>query len=91
MLHTISHNPMIQRDLVIDRITIPEEFFLWIHTYITEPIRGFEHKKNPDGSYYTTSQQITATRKQAIAMVHDFLQRGKSEADIFQILYLFKS
>jgi hypothetical protein len=82
---------MIQRDIAIDQFTIPEEFFLWIHSQITEPIKGFEHKQNPDGSFYSLTQQIEATRKQAIVIVHDFLRRGKSEADIFEILYLFKA
>jgi hypothetical protein len=81
---------MIQRDVLIDHITIPEKFSLWIHEQITEPIRGFEHKQNPDGTMYSRTQQLDATRKQAVAIVHDFLRRGKSEADIFSILYLFK-
>ena len=90
MIAVLSHYPMLKRDAIIDHMTIPEQFFQWIHTYITEPITGFEHKRNPDGTFYTRSQQLAATRKQAIAIVHDFLRRGKSEPEIFEILYLFR-
>ena len=90
MIHDIRHYPMIQRETVIDHITIPEQFFQWIHQHITEPIRGFEHKQNPNGTFYSKRQQLEATRQQAVAIVHDFLKRGKSETEIFEILYLFK-
>lgn len=90
MIAILDHYPMIKREFMIDHMTIPEDFFTWIHTYITEPISGFEHKRNPDGSFYSRTQQLYATRQQAIAIVHDFLKRGKSEPEIFEILYLFR-
>lgn len=90
MIVIVDHYPMIRRDFIIDHMTIPDDFFEWIHNYITEPISGFEHKRNPDGSFYTKRQQLAATRRQAIAIVHDFLKRGKSETEIFEILYLFR-
>ena len=79
-----------KRDFVIDQLTIPEKFLQWIYEYVTEPIDGFEHKINIDGSPYTRKQQINETRKQAIAIVYDFLKRGKSEGEILKVLYLFK-
>lgn len=81
---------MIKRDFIIDQMSVPEKFIRWIHESITEPIQGFEHKFNTDGTPYSRNQQLQETRKQAIAIVHDFLKRGKSEVEIFEILYLFK-
>lgn len=81
---------MIRRDFVIDQLAIPEKFFTWIHECITHPIDGFEHKFNTDGTPYTQSQQLRETHKQAIAIVHDFIKRGKTEVEIFEVLYLFK-
>ena len=90
MLANITHYSMVHKETVIDHLTIPEKFFLWIHEHITEPIEGFEHKQNPNGTPYSKQQQVSATRRQAIAIVHDFLRRGKSEPEIFEMLYLFK-
>ena len=81
---------MIKRDFIIDQMSVPDKFLTWIHESIKEPIQGFEHKFNTDGTPYSRTQQLQETRKQAIAIVHDFLKRGKSEVEIFEMLYLFK-
>lgn len=90
MLQTTAYQSMIKRDFIIDQLTIPEKFLEWIHEFINEPIQGFEHKMNLDGTPYSRKQQLHETRKQAVAIVHDFKKRGKSEGEIFEILYLFK-
>ncbi len=90
MIHIVSNHPMIKRDFVIDQLSIPERFFIWIHEYITQPIDGFEHKFNTDGTPYTHKQQLGETHKQAIAIVHDFIKRGKTDVEIFEVLCLFK-
>lgn len=90
MAQGVFYHSMIKRDYIIDQLSIPEKFFFWIHDHITEPIKGFDHKLNMDGTPYTRAQQLHETRKQAVAIVHDFMKRGKSELEIFEILYYFK-
>lgn len=90
MISTVNNHTTMKRDFIIDQLSVPEKFIQWIHQQIKEPIHGFEHKCNIDGTPYTRTQQLQETRKQAIAIVHDFLKRGKSELEIFEVLYLFK-
>ncbi len=81
---------MIKRDFIIDQFSIPKKFMFWIHQHITKPIQGFEHKTNEDGTAYSRTQQLQETRRQAIEIVHYFMKRGKSEPEIFEVLYSFK-
>ncbi len=62
----------------------------WIVANITEPIYGFEHKKNDDGSEYNREQQIQATYHQMVAIVQDFSTRGKTKDELMEILHFFK-
>lgn len=58
----------------------------WILENVRRPIRGFEHKRNPDGSWYSREQQVTATRFQAFNIAQDYIKRGKSPQDAIDIL-----
>lgn len=62
----------------------------WIVRHIHRPIQGFEHKKNPDGTWYTKEQQLHATRFQALNVAHYFINRGKSFDEIVNVLSLFR-
>jgi hypothetical protein len=68
---------------------ISENIALWVQTNINRPIKGFEHKRNADGSLYTKSQQISSTRIQALAVATYFIGRGKSQHEVLQILRVF--
>lgn len=62
----------------------------WIQKNINRPIKGFESKRNADGSYYSFAQQIRATRCQVIAIARYFLQKGKSPHEIQGVLAHFQ-
>jgi hypothetical protein len=62
----------------------------WVAKNIHRPIKGFEHKRNPDGSYYSFSQQMRETHRQAIAVAKYFLQRGKSTEEVCGVLAHFR-
>lgn len=62
----------------------------WILKNINRPIKGFESKKNDDGSYYSFSQQIYATRLQVMAVARYFLQQGKSPDEVCGVLAHFR-
>jgi hypothetical protein len=61
----------------------------WITLHVNRPIKGFEHKRNKDGTLYTKSQQITSTRYQAMAIAAYFTARGKTRKEILEILEVF--
>jgi hypothetical protein len=70
--------------------TIPESLVYWIRNNITRPLRGFEDKKNPDGTPYSFKQQMRATYHQIREIVSDLISRGKAQSDIKNILVSFK-
>lgn len=61
----------------------------WVFTHVTRPIKGFEHKRNHDGSLFTKRQQLSATRLQVLAVAMYFLGRGKSEEEVIRLLRIF--
>jgi hypothetical protein len=62
---------------------------VWVVSTVKTPIKGFEEKRNPDGSFYTYKQQLLATYKQVYIIIMDLLIRGKSKQEIMHTLQLF--
>lgn len=62
---------------------------IWVTRHINRPIKGFDQKKNSDGTLYTKNQQLSSTRYQAMAIAAYFIARGKSQKEILQILEVF--
>ncbi len=62
----------------------------WIIKNINRPIKGFESKRNADGSYYTFAQQINATRLQVIAVAKYFLEQGKTPDEVHLVIAHFR-
>lgn len=62
----------------------------WIKACAKEPIKGFDHKKNPDGSFFSYLQQKNATYKQLQSIILDMKKRGKDEKQIITVLSAFK-
>ncbi len=77
------HNTEHYRDHVLQNIEA------WIMRNVNRPIKGFDQKKNIDGTLYTKSQQVASTRLQAVTIAAYFIARGKSEKEILGILELF--
>ncbi len=69
---------------------IPKTFSLWIVKYISNPIEGFNHKTNFDGSYYDFEQQKNATLIQLSFIVNDMLKRDKDAQEILDTLAAFR-
>lgn len=67
-----------------------EHLETWVMTHINRPIKGFEHKRNYDGSLFTKRQQLSSTRLQVLAIGMYFLDRGKPVEEIFAILQSFQ-
>lgn len=62
----------------------------WIMQHIHTPIQGFEHKRNPDGRFYSREQQLMATRYQVLNIADYFLSNGKSYEEIITVLRMFR-
>lgn len=62
----------------------------WVVSNINRPIKGFEHKKNHDGSFFSYKQQLSSTRLQVLAVAIYFLNRGKSTTEVLQLLKTFQ-
>ena len=62
----------------------------WIHENIHRPIKGFESKRNIDGTLYNYAQQINATRLQVLSVALYFLQRGKEVGEVTRVISHFK-
>ena len=61
----------------------------WIKQIVIQPIQGFDHKSNPDGSYFSYPQQQQATQTQLYWIIFDLCRRKKSSADIKSTLLAF--
>lgn len=61
----------------------------WVMTHIHRPIKGFEQKKNYDGTLFTKHQQLSSTRLQVLSIGMYFIDRGKSPEEVFAILQPF--
>jgi hypothetical protein len=68
---------------------LPFEILVWIKQNIHRPIKGFEHKRNPDGTYYSPDQQLKATHRQAVTAASYFVHKGKSRPEIINFLIAF--
>jgi hypothetical protein len=73
----------------IDCTDCLEQWWSWVQQQSVKPIRGFEDKKNPDGSLYTYQQQQLATHMQMYLIICDMCSRGKSSASIHSIMEVF--
>jgi hypothetical protein len=78
------------RYMSVGNDTIPVSLVSWIKENITRPLRGFEDKKNADGSPYSFRQQMRATYHQLIEIVGDLISRGKPHSSIKDTLISFK-
>ncbi len=65
------------------------EWWGWAKTQSIQPIKGFEDKRNPDGTPFTFQQQQLATRMQMYLIICDLCSRGKSSASIQSIITAF--
>jgi uncharacterized protein (DUF2344 family) len=68
---------------------LPSNLSHWIESHIQKPITGFEHKKNADGKYYSSSEQLKATHYQLNVIAKNYLDRGKSAHEIIKRLEWF--
>lgn len=84
MLDIVKHNTQLTKDDTFKQIK------LWIVHHINKPIQGFEHKRNPDGRYYSLEQQMMATRYQVMNIADYFLANGKSYDEIIRVLRMFR-
>ena len=73
-----------------DKFEVIQFFETWIAEHIHRPIKGFEHKRNSDGTFFNKRQQILATRVQILAIVSYFLARGKSAEEIREAVQVFQ-
>ena len=73
-----------------ERLTPISRIEEWVLGNIHRPIKGFEHKKNKDGSFYSFAQQMRATRSQIMAVAHYLLERGKSTEEVRGVLAHFR-
>jgi hypothetical protein len=62
----------------------------WIRSCAQKPIRGFDHKTNPDGSLFNYYQQKNATHTQLYNIILDMKKRGKDERQIVSMLTSFR-
>lgn len=73
------------RDEQIERY-IPQRIICWVKCNIRRPIRGFNDKRNNDGSRYSYEQQLVASRIQVLYVAHYLSTIGKSTEDIIRSL-----
>jgi hypothetical protein len=69
--------------------SVPEHLITWINTHINKPIKGFDHKKNADGTLLSHEQQMHATRDQVLSVANYFFTRGRSQEEIIAIITNF--
>ncbi len=70
--------------------SLPESIMSWIVNNITTPIKGFDHKRNPDGSFFSIEQQLHQTRLQVVAVASYFYHRGRSTTEVMDIITSFQ-
>lgn len=61
----------------------------WVLTHVQKPIKGFEHKRNHDGTLFTKHQQLSSTRLQVLAIGMYFIDRGRKPEEVITILETF--
>lgn len=75
-------------DVIVE--DVPRPIIRWIKQHISEPIRGFDGKRNFDGTYYSLKQQIKASREQLLLIAIDYYDRGYPPERIIQELQYFR-
>lgn len=80
---------MLHGKTTFDAISLPQHIYLKIVNSITTPIAGFEHKRNPDGSFYSRQQQIEASQQQVVLLVKDYYIKGADEHKLMKIISYF--
>ncbi len=78
-----------KRNLDTYDIDLIEILYMWVHTNVRTPIKGFEHKKHDNGHTYTYTQQLTATYTQLKLLIEYSMRRGKSVNELLTLLHAF--
>ena len=66
--------------------SLPGPIYQWVEAHIKKPFKGFEHKRNSDGTFYSYDQQLCATRSQVVSMAYDLIKRGWDDVKIIKWL-----
>ncbi len=79
---------------IIDKlynVQLPDFIYSVIRAEVTNPIAGFEHKKDANGNYLSRDDQLRETREQLILIAKSQLARGASVEDVLRIINYFKN
>lgn len=66
--------------------SLPASIYQWVEVNISKPFKGFEHKRNQDGTFYSYEQQIYATRAQVVSMAYELIKKGWNDIKIISWL-----
>lgn len=87
--HLDNNIPMLHKHKM-DFSAVPQIVISWIEKSITEPIQGFEQKKDLSGHTISKEEQLEATHYQLITIAAYYAMKGKTEAEIIDLLQCFK-
>lgn len=86
-IHKRNNVDEIETELIDD---IPTRILKWIQSNVQCPIFGFNHKRNPDGTYYSQEQQLRASHEQLMLIALDCFDRGYPPQKIIETLRYFR-